>query len=169
MDVGDVIRVPEHRRTVADVQRDDGRGSRRDAVSGIHLRRHAGILGAFFCCRRPTEGVEHWLPAPVVSDVLAANRPFSTMQSVTVSGLNFATVDATASGSVGLNSCDTASWSSGTSVVCLQTAAATPADSSVVVTASAALIGTRPAGFTFDGGASDATCFGWIVACLELR
>jgi len=87
----------------------------------------------------------------VVSGAAQSNRGFSTAQSVTVSGLNFNTVDTTVTVLIALNGCGTASWTSGTSVVCLQSSSGTPADSSMVATVAAAFVSTAVSAFTFDG------------------
>ena len=87
----------------------------------------------------------------MVSGVAARNRPYSTAASVTIAGLNFAPVDATPTAQAGLNACGTAAWASGTSVLCMQTLGATPADVSAVVTVDSIYIGTQQIAFTFDG------------------
>ena len=91
------------------------------------------------------------IAAPVVSDGRSANRPFTVALSLTVAGLNFAVVDQTASADVATITCSTASWTSGTSVACLQGGTAAPADRSVVVTISAGFVGTAGTVFSFDG------------------
>ena len=58
--------------------------------------------------------------AVAVSGVNTANLAISAGQSVTVTGLNFGSSDFTASGAVQYNLCRTTSWSSSTSLVCLQ-------------------------------------------------
>ena len=90
--------------------------------------------------------------APVLSDSLSRNQPYSTSLSVTVSGLNFNTVDGTPSAQIALGSCSTAAWTSGTSVLCFQTASGSPDDVSVVATVSSD-VGTSSLVFSFDGAA----------------
>ena len=68
---------------------------------------------------------------------------------MTVSGLNFRTSDSTATSGLGLQSCSTASWSSGTSIVCTAIVG-TGSLLQIVITADS-VVGTRTAGFTFDG------------------
>ena len=87
----------------------------------------------------------------MVSDSLSPNRPYSTSLSVTVAGLNFASVDNTASMQVALGACSTAAWTSGTSISCFQANQGTPADTTTVITVTAGLMGTAVPGFTFDG------------------
>ena len=103
------------------------------------------------------------LPAPVVSDSLSPNRPFSTSLSVTISGLNFnyqdvLSVDTTPTTQVALGSCDTSSWLSGTSLQCMQLNTGTPADRTIAVTA-AGLVSTMIPAFTFDGARAPAFPF----------
>ena len=85
---------------------------------------------------------------------MSPNRGSTTTLSLTVSGLNFATVDKTPSTKSASASCSTASWSSSSSVVCLQANYGTPADSSVIVTVTDGYVGTRSNVFTFDGSLS---------------
>jgi len=91
--------------------------------------------------------------APVVSDAVGANRPFSVALSVTVGGLNFRTLDATVTAQTAGGTCGTAAWTSASSVQCLQSSTAAPGDSSIVVTVSGSFIGTAAAALTFDGTA----------------
>ena len=89
--------------------------------------------------------------APVVSVAFSDNRPFSVALSMTVSGLNFRTVDGTVTAQTAAQSCATAAWTSSSSVHCLQSVTAAPGDSSVVVTVAASFVGTAVAVMTFDG------------------
>ena len=79
-----------------------------------------------------------------------ANRPYSVVLSLTVSGLNFHTKDLTATSQVAFASCSTASWVSGTSVACFVGSTGSPGDTFGVVTISA-LVGTSVGAFSFDG------------------
>ena len=68
---------------------------------------------------------------------------------MTVNGLNFRTVDPTATMQAALVACSTAAWTSATGVVCRQSDASA-LDASVVVTVSG-LARTAASLFTFDG------------------
>ena len=89
--------------------------------------------------------------APAVSFVLETNIVATVAFSVTVSGVSFGALDATPSGRVGMSSCPTTGWASGTSVVCLMSLGV---GTSLAVQATvAAVAGTQTAVFTYDGTA----------------
>ena len=68
---------------------------------------------------------------------------------MTVSGVNFGAVDLTASSSVGATPCQTLSWASASSVLCVtQVGDGTAVPLCATVTA---VSGTRTASFSFDG------------------
>jgi len=101
--------------------------------------------------------------APAVSFVLETNIVATAAFSVTVSGVSFGTLDATPSGRVGMSSCPTTGWASGTSVVCLMSLGV---GTSLAVQATvAAVAGTQTAVFTYDGTALSGDGFG----CALLR
>jgi len=89
------------------------------------------------------------LAAPVVSFTSGENIAGSDGGLVTVTGLDFRSSDLTASVGLGSQGCGTASWSSGTSVVCAASAG-TGSGAAAVVTVGG-VVGTRTGGFTFDG------------------
>ena len=90
--------------------------------------------------------------APAVSFVLvgSGNAPTSGGATATISGLSFSAVDATATAMVAEADCGTASWASGTTVVCLQSVPLNAGSSQTTVTV-AAVTGTTMSLFTFDG------------------
>jgi len=86
--------------------------------------------------------------APVVSFV-APNAAITAGLSLTMAGLSFGSLDVTPSTAIGLTSCATAAWASSTSVRCLVAAGAGPSILTSVTVES--VVGTRIAGFSFDG------------------
>ena len=78
-----------------------------------------------------------------------ANAVVTAGWSVTVTGISFAPLTETASARVGLSSCGTASWASGTTVVCLL--AQGYGTAAMVLATVAGVVGTRTALFSFDG------------------
>ena len=89
------------------------------------------------------------LAAPAVSFVAEPNAVMTAGHSVTVTGLGFATLDATASARVGVSSCTTAAWGSATSARCLM--AAGEGSSKHVGLTVESVVGTRTVGFSYDG------------------
>jgi hypothetical protein len=84
----------------------------------------------------------------VVAGLLARNSPASGATSVTVSGVNFAAQDLTASLRIGLSACATASWTATTSITCLNPAGS---GAGVLLAASvSAVVGTHTGFFTYD-------------------
>jgi hypothetical protein len=84
-----------------------------------------------------------------VSFAAEANAVVTAGWSVTVTGISFAPLTETPSARVGLSSCGTTSWASGTAVVCLL---AQGYGTAATVTATVAgVVGTRTALFSFDG------------------
>ena len=89
------------------------------------------------------------LLAPVVSFADAFNAVVTVGWSVTVSGVSFGALDATASSRLGLSSCLTSAWASSTSVVCLPSGGqGVEHDGGMTV---AAIVGTRTKTFSYDG------------------
>lgn len=105
--------------------------------------------------------------APAVSFVAEPNAVMTAGHSVTVTGLSFATLDATASVLVGVTSCATAAWGSATSVRCLM-AAGEGSSKHLGVTVET-VVGTRSVGFSYDGtlGSEKSQRFCvWTIICL---
>ena len=69
---------------------------------------------------------------------------------VTVSGLNFLTVDATPSAELGYNPCSTAAWVAKTSLVCSVDVGRNVGPAFDVVLTASAAVGSRTAAFSFD-------------------
>ena len=91
----------------------------------------------------------HLPKAPAVSFALESNGVATSVWSVTVSGLSFGSQDMTASARIGLSSCATTAWASGTSLVCrLSLGVGTGLAVQATVTSVA---GTQTAVFTYDG------------------
>ena len=86
--------------------------------------------------------------APAVSHV--GNMASSGGLTATVSGLAFASVDATPTGTIAGADCATSSWASGTTVQCLVMPAMQPGCAAAFVTVSS-VAGTGLRMFTFDG------------------
>ena len=80
---------------------------------------------------------------------VAPNAAITAGLSVTMAGLSFGALDVTPSTAIGLTSCETAAWASSTSVRCLVAAGAGPSILTSVTVES--VVGTRIAGFSFDG------------------
>ena len=76
------------------------------------------------------------------------NGPFSGDGSVTVLGLGFGHVTHTATAALGSAPCSTSSWSSATSVVCLQTTVVGEAETAEMTVAG--VVGTGYGVFSFD-------------------
>lgn len=85
----------------------------------------------------------------MVSFTWAENIAGSDGGHVTITGLDFRSSDVTATGVLGTRSCDTGSWTSGTSVVCAAAAGTGPMAAGVVT--AVGVVGTRTGGFSFDG------------------
>ena len=91
-------------------------------------------------------------PAPVVSFFSPPNAVLSSGGMLTVSGLSFDTKDQTPTIAVATGAfCQTASWSSATSVVCsILVGMATGAANDLSLTV-ASVVGSRTLSFSFDG------------------
>ena len=87
--------------------------------------------------------------APAISFTKRENTAASGGGIVTVSGLNMRASDATSTAGIASQSCTTAAWSSGTSVMC-SSAFGSGSLLEIVLTASG-IVGTRSGQFTFDG------------------
>jgi hypothetical protein len=87
--------------------------------------------------------------APVVSFGAEANVVATAGWSMTVTGVGFAPGSETASARVGLSSCGTTAWASGTAVVCLL-AQGHGVQTTVVATV-AGTVGSQTALFSYDG------------------
>lgn len=90
-------------------------------------------------------------PAPVVSFVAVANIAATAAFSATLSGLSFGSLDATLSIRIGMSSCQTASWASGTSVTCVVSPGV--GTGLAAQTTVSGVAGTQTAVFTYDGQA----------------
>ena len=78
------------------------------------------------------------------------NMPGSGGLSATLSGLGYAALDATPTGTVARFDCATSSWASGTSATCLASSA-TQTTTTVATVTVATVSGTSAGLFTFDG------------------
>ncbi len=88
--------------------------------------------------------------APVVSFVSESNAASTTGWSVTVSGIDFGSLDATPTTRLGVSDCLTAAWASSTSAVCFTTPGeGVEKDAAMTV---AGVVGTRTKTFSYDGG-----------------
>ena len=96
------------------------------------------------------------VPAPVISFVSDGNAGTTTGLSITVSGIDFGTSNATPTIGVGFSSCYTVSWASGTSLACAVTQGS---QASLDVAASVSTVtGTKTVVFSYDGKAF-VSCF----------
>ena len=89
--------------------------------------------------------------APSVSFCLAENSAVTSGAVATVTGINFSTLDSTASLHVASNACSTAGWSSATSVACVVDASSEAGVGKNVVATVSGVVGTRTQVFSFDG------------------
>lgn len=89
--------------------------------------------------------------APVVSFAAVANIAATASFSATLSGLSFGSLDATLSIRIGMSSCQTASWASGTSVTCVVSPGV--GTGLAAQTTVSGVAGTQTAVFTYDGQA----------------
>ena len=94
----------------------------------------------------------HLAPAVSFVNAGARNLPMSGGATATLSGLAFATYDATPTGTVGGADCQTASWTTGTTVSCLTASGSTSMAKATVTVAGVA--GTLNGYFTFDGASA---------------
>ena len=94
--------------------------------------------------------------APVVSFVSESNAASTTGWSVTVSGIDFGSLDATPTTRLGVSDCLTAAWASSTSAVCFTTPGeGVEKDAAMTV---AGVVGTRTKTFSYDGGGRRVLC-----------
>ena len=98
------------------------------------------------------DSFSRWLPsrtAPVVSFVGEYNAATTTGWSVTVSGIDFGSLDTTPTARLGVSNCLTASWASTTSVTCFTTPGeGVENDAAMTV---AGVVGTCTKTFSYDG------------------
>lgn len=87
--------------------------------------------------------------APVVSFLGELNAVSTVGWGVTVSGLDFGTIDVTPTSRLGTTNCLTAAWASSTSAVCVPASGEGPTlDTAMTVEA---VVGTRLRTFSYDG------------------
>ena len=89
--------------------------------------------------------------APIVSFYLPSNIVVTDRGIVTVLGVNFRTSDMTPTVGLDDNSCSTAAWSSKTSVACAVITSTSYGPSKDATMTVSGVVGSRTAGFTFDG------------------
>ena len=100
--------------------------------------------------------------APVVSFVGENNAATTTGWSVTVSGIDFGSLDTTPTTRLGVSNCLTAAWASSTSLVCFTTPGeGVEKDAAMTV---AGVVGTRTKTFSYDGGGRRELC---SCGCLQ--
>ena len=94
--------------------------------------------------------------APVVSFIGENNAATTTGWSVTVSGIDFGSLDTTPTTRLGVSNCLTAAWASSTSLVCFTTPGeGVEKDAAMTV---AGVVGTRTKTFSYDGGGRRVLC-----------
>ena len=91
------------------------------------------------------------VPAPVVSFSHAQNAVTTKGGVVTVTGVNFRTLDQTPTANIGSDLCSTAAWSSKSSLACILATVTDSGFAKDIVVTTSDVVGTRTARFSFDG------------------